>query len=41
MNIKLNLEVTGNEDRSVTENIDDSGPALLREKGFEVIEGWT
>ena len=25
----------------LTEKIDDSGPALLREKGFEVIEGWT
>ena len=25
----------------VTENIDSSGPELLKEKGFEVIEGWT
>ena len=25
----------------LTENIDDSGPALLRQKGFDVIEGWT
>ena len=25
----------------VTENIDSSGPELLKAKGFEVIEGWT
>ena len=25
----------------LTEKINDSGPVLLREKGFEVIEGWT
>ena len=24
----------------LTEKINDSGPALLREKGFEVVEGW-